>query len=99
MEPYLWRNFCCRKCNTEGFRSGDGGKSVTRHSHHSPSLFVSLGFDRSLQCIDGLVHWVTPTWLSRFTPESEHWLSVSECPLCAISGHPVRLFYHLIGAQ
>src|SRR5215469_13092764 len=68
MEPYLWRNFCCRKCNTEGFRSGDGGKSVIRHSHHSPSLFVSLGFDRSLQCIDGLVHWVTPTWLMSLYP-------------------------------
>jgi len=26
----------------------------------------------------------------RFTPKSGHWLSVSECPLCAKSGHPDR---------
>ena len=26
----------------------------------------------------------------RFTPKSRHWLSVSECPLCAKSGHTQR---------
>ena len=27
----------------------------------------------------------------RFTPKSGHWLSVSQCPLCAKSGHSARL--------
>ena len=30
----------------------------------------------------------------RFTPKSGHWNSVVECPLCAISRHPARLFDH-----
>ena len=39
----------------------------------------------------------------RFTPESGHWNSVVECPLCAKSGHytlqqKTSLFDHLVGA-
>src|SRR6516165_9770745 len=33
----------------------------------------------------------------RLTPESGHWNSVVECPLCAKSGHSPASFDHLVG--
>src|SRR6516165_5416023 len=48
-------------------------------------------------------HWEGETDV-RFTPESGHWNSVVECPLCAKSGHTLLrqsmlLFDHLVGAR
>jgi hypothetical protein len=48
----------------------------------------ALGHLRTLQCNRRV----------RFTPESGHVRCNYKCPLCAISGHQLHLFDHLVGA-
>jgi hypothetical protein len=71
-------------------RLRDNGSPATQSD---PLSMSALGQKQTLKQVHANV---------RFTPKSRHWLSVSECPLCAKSGHYAPrqrtwLFDHLVG--
>jgi len=69
-------------------RARGQGRGQVRRSKFSADIAVSYGRNHRTECPLWSITDIEADWRNvRFTTKSGHWNSVTECPLCAKSGH------------